>query len=354
MRSRAASRQVRDVAQGFGLVEAMIGMLIGVMALLAVYQAFTVAERLKRNTNAMSDTQVGGMFASFALGMELANAGAGLSTAARELGTCSDPGDFAHSMRPIPVLITDSGAASTPDMFAINYGLASALASTAPFAAFAAAGSDYTVHSPAGIHDGDLIVAISMAGPCASSRVAAVGAPDDNGNVTIAHSGAPIDFAASSQLFNFGPAERVEKMQYYVSNGILESKRLLDKDGVPDTTQVPQPIASNVVNLKLQYGIDTDGDGALDAWVDATGDWAPAALLAAPVATVNRIKAVRLGIVVRSEQFDSEYLVPAPWSMFDGQVSGSILASKSPPGNWRLRTYETIIPLRNAIWNRMT
>ena len=97
----------------------------------------------------------------------------------------------------------------------------------------------------------------------------------------------------------------------------------------------------------------TESQVISDEWQTA-GDWAPAALLAAPVATVNRIKAVRLGIVVRSEQFDSEYLVPAPWSMFDGQVSGSILASKSPPGNWRLRTYETIIPLRNAIWNRMT
>ncbi len=354
MRRGAGSRRTRGIAQGFGLVETMIGMLIGVMALLAIYQAFAGAERFQRNVSAMSDVDVSGMFASFALGMKLANAGAGSSAAARELGTCSDPGDFALSLRSIPLLITDGGAASTPDTLVVNYSLATTLVSTAPFTAFASAGSDYTVHSPGGIHDGDLIVAISMAGPCASSRVAAVGTPDGNGNVTIAHSGAPIDFAMSSRLFNFGPADRVQKMQYYVSNSILESKRLLDKDGVPDTTQTPQPIASNVVNLKFQYGIDTDGDGVLDAWVGATGEWASSTLLAAPVATVNRIKAVRIGIVVRSEQFDSEYTMPAIWSMFDGQLSGSIPASKSPPGNWRLRTYETIVPLRNAIWNRLT
>jgi len=35
-----------------------------------------------------------------------------------------------------------------------------------------------------------------------------------------------------------------------------------------------------------------------------------------------------------------------------GRLTGSVPASASPPGNWRFRKYETVIPLRNEIWNK--
>ena len=47
------------------------------------------------------------------------------------------------------------------------------------------------------------------------------------------------------------------------------------------------------------------------------------------------------------------------WVMFDcaskvcpGRLTGTIAAQTNPPGNWRYRKYETVIPLRNSIWNR--
>jgi len=124
---------------------------------------------------------------------------------------------------------------------------------------------------------------------------------------------------------------------------------------------VPNPIASNIVNFKIQYGIDNNGDGRLDTWVPATGAWAPAALMAATVPVINSIKAVRIGIIVQSEQFDRD-VGDFDWVLFNcedpiaancpGRLAGTIGASTSPAGNWRYRIYETVVPLRNNLWNR--
>jgi hypothetical protein len=65
------------------------------------------------------------------------------------------------------------------------------------------------------------------------------------------------------------------------------------------------------------------------------------------VAQLKTLKAVRIGIVVRGEQWDKD----APdvnWSLFGGTYSG---AFPRAGGNYRYRTYETVIPLRNEIWN---
>jgi type IV pilus assembly protein PilW len=158
--------------------------------------------------------------------------------------------------------------------------------------------------------------------------------------------------SASALLFNLGPGADAQKIRYDVLNGVLRSTRLIDDQGTAVAAPVPQPLASNIVNMKLQYGIDTNGDGLLDAWVSATPPWDAATLLTAPTGTINQIKAVRIGIVVRSEQFDKGYNQDFTWSIFDGVISGTYPKSVAPPGNWRYRVYESSFPLRNEIWNK--
>jgi len=55
--------------RGFGLVEIMIGLLIGLIAVLVIYQVYTVSEGFKRNTTAAGEAQVTGLFSAFVLGM---------------------------------------------------------------------------------------------------------------------------------------------------------------------------------------------------------------------------------------------------------------------------------------------
>jgi hypothetical protein len=296
------------------------------------------------------------------------------------------PQRFAQSFRPIPVLITDGGGSANSDWFVVNYSMATTLANSALFTGNAAPGATFPVQSPGGFHVDDLVVGISApttpGSPCASSRVTAVSAPDGNGIVTITQTplfpAGGIDFFGSSVLLNMGPCNRAQKVRYSVNNGVLYSTPLLDTSaancGKLANPLEPNPLASNIVVMKVEYGIDSDLDPKrlLDTWVQASAaGWDPATLLTAPITTINQIKAIRIGIIVQSEQFDKnlagftggDYVNgDYNWVLFDcaaankancpGRLTGSVPATVSPAGNWRFRKYETVIPLRNEIWNK--
>jgi type IV pilus assembly protein PilW len=120
---------------------------------------------------------------------------------------------------------------------------------------------------------------------------------------------------------------------------------LWDANGQAAGAPTPNPIASSVVLMKLQYGIV---DAAKNfTWVNAVPPWSAAEVLAAPAATLQQIQAVRIGVVVRSEQHDND-APAATYSLFCNPgpcVSGAL------PAKFRYRTYETAIPLRNPVWN---
>jgi type IV pilus assembly protein PilW len=390
MTERSSARSHRE-QRGFGLIEIMVGVVIGLIAVLVIYQVYAVAEGFKRNTTAAGEAQQNGLFSAFVLGMEIGNGGAGMAAAAQDLASCPDPGGampqrFAQSFRPIPVLITDGGASATSDSFVVNYSMATTLANSALFTGNAAPGATFPVQSPGGFHVDDLVVGVSAptapGSPCASSRVTAVTVPDANGIVTITQTPlfpvGGIDFFGSSVLLNMGPCNRAQKIQYSVNNGVLYSTPLIDTGaancGELANPLIGNPLASNILVMKVEYGIDSDLDPKrlLDTWVQASAaGWDPATLLPAPITTINQIKAVRIGIIVQSDQFDKnlagftggDYVNgDYNWVLFDcadankancpGRLTGSVPATVSPAGNWRFRKYETVIPLRNEIWNR--
>jgi type IV pilus assembly protein PilW len=354
---------------GHSLVEVLVGALIGLLTVLVIYQVFAVAEGFKRNTTGAADAQQNGLFSLYTLGIEVANAGNGLATAATELDSCPDTGDIRTSMRPLPVLITDGADLQPPrpnaDAFVASYGAASRRVSPAEVVETAAAGAaEVRVRSPAGFRKGDLVVAIAApaaghaVGRCERRTVAAVSAADQGGIVTLTLDSPTAALSGQSVLLDLGPAAQARRVLYDVSGDVLRSTDLLVAGAVAN------PLASNVVVMKLQYGIDGDGDGFLDRWVGGTGDWSPDKVMAMPThpaagapdaPAIVRIKAVRLGVVVRSEQFDRDVTAPYGWTLFDcsetdrsacpGRLTGSL------PANWRYRTYETVIPLRNQIWN---
>jgi len=349
------------------LIEIMVGVVIALIAVLVIYQVFNTAEAFKRNTTAAGDAQQNGLISSFLLAVELASAGNALMVASDELAQCPDTTTMAAptpSLRPIPVLITDGGADANPDTMIVNYSMAHRIVSTVLFTKAALPGNPFTVQSPTGFTVGDQVVAISPGAPgaCEMSTVTNVGPVTAvTGEVVVTHTPVAATFGASSFLFNLGPPNTLKRSRYDVSNGVLRSLDLLTAGAATN------PIASNVMNLKMQYGVDDVGDGLLHTWVPATGDWTSANVLAAPLTAppgsqvaLNRIKAVRIGIIVRSEQFDRDR-PDYPWVLFDcsdankancpGRLTGTIAAAASPAGNWRYRIYETIIPLRNGLWN---
>lgn len=342
--------------KGVALVDVLVGLALAMVAMVIVYRAFVAIEAVRTNAAATSDAQNAGAFALFALALQIGNAGAGIAAAARWLDTCPPTTDVATVLRPINALISDSGRADQPDSLIVREARAPRIAAPAAFATAAPAGANFHVESPDGVAAGDRVIAISRAGECAMAQVTGVGAPVA-GVVEITHSPVAVDLPATSLLLNLGPAAFASTARYDVVSGALRSTDVANGDA-------PNPLVSNIVNLKFQYGLDSDGDGTLDTWVAAgtTGVWSPASLLAAPRATLDRIKAVRIGVITRSERPDRTLVRAFHWVLFDcelsvksacpGRLEGTIPGVAT--GGYRYRAYETVVPLRNVLWNRGT
>jgi len=190
------------------------------------------------------------------------------------------------------------------------------------------------------------------------------------------------------RVLNLGPQGIATRIRYSVDqpNAVLRTTDLLTVNA-----PVPVPIAQNVVLLKAQYGVDTDGNGIIDCWTPADastcGDFSRDAVRGFTLAQINRILAVRIGVVVRSDEPDLRALTDPgnadlqaearalraatrpPVVLFNCSTNNAAClnrlvvpaAAGIPVGSsscgaavicdyWRYRTYETIVPLRNAIY----
>ena len=335
--------------RGSSLAELLVGLLLGLVAAVVILKVFADAEGIKRNTVGAAEAQQSGAMVTHALASELANAGNGLAAAANELGTCPDTGDIRTSLRPIPVLISAGATAATPDAFVVSYAVANAVAVPMSFAADAPAGAAWRIRSPLGFAVGDRVAAISLTGQCAISTITAMSPPDPDGVVAITHTGVPTAYSSASLLLDLGPRSGVQRVRYDIADSTLRSLDLATAGATPN------PLASNVVHMKAQYGIDGDDDGFLDTWVPAAAPpWNSTGVLAAPAATLARIKAIRIGLIVRSETYDRAVTGGFNWVLFDcaatdkarcpGRLTGVL------PARWRYRTQEITVPLRNQIW----
>ena len=348
------TRSPRRRQTGLTLIDVLVGIAIALVATVVAHHAFITLGQLRRSASATADAEHTGSFATSLLAIAADNAGAGIASAARWLDSCPASPDITATQRPVVALVTDSGRVDRPDSLVVRQALQSRLAAPAAFAAAAPAGASFRVQSPDGFVAGDRIVAISRTGACATAEAISVTAVAP-GTIDIAHTPIDIDLPVTSLLMNLGPAGRAPTLRFDVASGVLRSTDMLNGDA-------PTPLVSNIVNLKLQYGIDRDDDGTLDDWVGASvADGLDAAsMLSAPRALLERIVALRVGVISRGEESDPQATGDFHWVLFDcelpdrsmcpGRLEGTISGSKA--GGYRYRTREVIVPLRNSLWNR--
>jgi len=362
--------------QGFGIVEIMVGVVIGLLALLIIYQALALSEGYKRSTTAGNDAQSVGMVSLFRLADELGNGGNTISDTASELAICPNTGTFATTWRPIPVLINDGGDDFTSDSFEVLAGVNRRLVSALDIMVDYVPGGSVVVQSPLGFHPSNAgeaahrFVIVDIANPllqkCEIATVSPWPAPLNpaTGVTTITPVPAFLNSydQGSGWLVNLGPADRIRKLRYDVVNGVLRSTDLLAVGAQP------QPIVSNVALMKVQYGIDSDNDRFIDTWVNArNAPWTQGAVLGAPLAQLKQVKAIRVALVVRSAQFErardaegraavTDVTGDHTVTLFDCHgllpCTGEMTAVTIPgTGGFRYRTFEQVIPLTNQIWH---
>jgi type IV pilus assembly protein PilW len=390
MKPSTATQWVSSRRQrGAGLVEIMIGIVIGLITLLSVYSMYTVNEKEKRTTTGSSDAQQTGAFALYILSHDLAKAGNTIASSAPQLGglpaatACS----ALPTVRPIPIIITDGGNANTPDSIAVFYGGSGTQPLAAGLLNTAAATDPYWVNGPVGYNIGDVLLAVQVVaglGQCSVSTVTKIssttaysndGPLPASGNVYLSHTnpGDANTFAPGNNawIINLGTQTSGGRIVYTVDNstGLLPCDNTTGKVCVLNsvnqlvTGAAKAPLASNVVNLKAQYGLDTDGDGIVDKWLPATAgsNWDHTNILSMSAASgaspgLKQIRAVRISIVTRSDQYEKDIVTPGPLLMLGGAAAApfagyDMTIAAGDPQHYHYQVFESVIPLRNAIWN---
>ena len=357
-----STRDVRSSRQqrGMGLMELMVGMLISLLMVLIIYQVYLVSEGQKRTITAGSDAQQNASYGIFLIGQDLMGAGQVFSASTTALAGCA-------MLRPIPAIINAGATDNDPDTITVLYGGSSSLSTPAPLLNAASVGTSppgaYLVAGPLAFSPNDVIVAVqgtnctlSVIGPAGVSVAAPTGIATIShtltatpGNNTSATYGAVVGSLVNlGQAAAPGEAARFGQTLYTVNTG----SHTLQTQSMLPTAQPATPAVSNVVNLKAQFGLDTNNDGTVDVWQPATGNWSAANLPLQPQATWQQIRAVRIAIVTRSDQYEIDPVTPGPLEMFCSTIPCAVAMTLTTDAqHYRYKVLETTIPFRNALWN---
>jgi type IV pilus assembly protein PilW len=346
--------------KGFSLIELMIGMVIGLLATLAISQSMSVFEGQKRGTTGTADAQTSGGIALYNISRELKLAGYPLMPSGQP-GVIDSPLECTsinyHSSGVssiTPVSITNGVAAAgvnASDSITIRYG--NSASGGSPTTLDSRVGNVATVRNNLGCQANDIVL-MNNGPDCVLTRATAVAGTVAPFTVTT------VDTVGDLGS-DFSCLGRWDEVTYRVNNGNLERS----VDNVNFT-----PVVADIINLQAQYGISNSPDSnTITQWVEPTG-----ATWAAPtVANRNLIKAVRLAIVARNPQIDTNTVTAScnaanftglcAWQ--DVPIGGAIsVASPAPAinlstadanwGRYHYRVFETIIPMRNVVWSRET
>jgi type IV pilus assembly protein PilW len=386
-------------ARGFTLVELMVGVLIGLIGTVVIFQVFAVSEGQKRTTTGASDAQQNGVFSLFQIERDLRMAGFGLNYT--PLLGCQTNGwnestGQTISFPLLPVQITN-GAGIVPDTITIAYADADLFAApqklTIPMAS---ATSNFRIRDRWGIRPGDVLIAAQAGSPCTLAQASnytvglyALDVPHLSGTFTNPYSqvypsrfnkpgglAAPNNIAYTAwsdstgtggRLFNLGQNPTV--VRYSIVNSQLVADDLLTPQAGGTFARVV--LADGVVQLQAQYGFDASGNGqmastALSVPVINTAagqpdQWGYAMPAGAVAADWQRVIAVRLFVVARSmtpERKDAggncvtttvapRWIAPAP------PAGVAVDVSAWNPAEWgcyRYRSFEVVVPIRNMMW----
>lgn len=342
----------RASERGFTLIELMVGLVIGLIAVLVMMQVFSVSEGFKRTTSGGSDAQVTGAITMAGFQREIRQAGHGL--ASTQILGCSVamPAPAAWAVAQFAPFVINPAAipAGDPntDVIQIAFGAGDGPTEGDRIAAQPGVNT-FAVATPTSFFVGDFVIAappLPQPVPC-NLRLDQVNVAPAPPNVSVAVGTGGVSNGA---LYNLGTDPQV--LVYAVRNGNLTQCNFRQSNcaaaGSVNDPNVWVPVGSDVVSLRAVYGRDTsaavNGTGMVfDRTTPATAcNWLRTT--AAQIAVVTRSAVAERDLV-------SNVAVPLAWSG-GAVVALDLSASSIPAGvdrnNFRYRVYETTVPLRNT------
>jgi len=384
--SRKHPSSARRRQAGLSLVEIMVGVLIGMIGIVVIFQMLATSEERKRTATAGSDVQVTGIIGLTTLERDVREAGYGFSSAAYDAGITPVMGCMvnaydsgrptaAYTYRLTPIQIVQ-GAGTASDTVIVLRGSGS----TFPAAQVFTESTDTSkkTRGRAGISPRDILL-VGRTTPtldCLTMEITDVSDADaltirnnqgsysytvylpdgstSNESRIARHNNPtpPVTFSAG-YLFNLGNSPRRNIWAVTAGGRLQVTNDLLYQDTDGDGANDPVEVADNIINLQAEYGVDANNNGRVES-----GEWTTTDP-ATTIAWAN-VLAVRVGMLVRSGQFERTPVTTTVPSWAGGQfvianLDGSASGTNptDPANNWRhyrYRVYETVIPLRNMLW----
>ena len=380
---------------GFTIVELMVGVLVGLIATVVMFQVFAVSEAQKRTTTGAGDAQQNGVGSVFL--MERDARMAGYSMSYFPLLGCLvngwyEPANQPFTFRMAPYVIADGGP--TPDT--VTFAIGDSRGFTAPEKLkqdTPSAGAPFYVTNRYGFALGDLMLVVGDAGePCTMYQVQSLPtlpSVDNIGHdpgpfvdakglarttefnraggnpVTLPAASAGVPFVykqwnltsrRGGRLMNLGQNPTV--ITYALQGSQLVAINTMLPGGAPNV------ISDGIVQFQVQYAFDQNGDGSVAATAPvsailnpAIGDqWADALPANPTVAMWQGIVGIRFAIVSRSmtpEKPDPATNICNATTANPRWLAAGVDLDVSADPNWRCyryRVFEVTVPARNLIW----
>jgi type IV pilus assembly protein PilW len=396
-------KALRQAQRGVTLIEMMVALVIGMVLSLAVMMVLSTFEGRKRTLGSTSDLDQTGALATFQLDRWIRSGGSGLGQGSsyaygcklfaakggRQIVPAADPlpSPFASVnpgqagvFRLAPVLIlpgqTTPNVSGKPSdvlvvMSAGNDASQSPSQLTAPPTATELKADNLTEFSP-----GDLLLLAdhhkaATGGPadCIVSQVSpsfstsGTGTTLPIGGSDSAYDGASISGSSIAGLtddpvaFDLGSSTAASARQppAFQLIGVGDNNTLYGYDLLQVTARAPQGQADGVFEMHAVYGIDSTGsaNNKIDQWVGAgsTSTYSVAALSdgsAGAAKLLKNIRAIRVGLILRTSLPEKEAVAPAALTLFP-DLPGLTLSRPLTPAerHFRYRVVEATVPVRN-------
>lgn len=341
-------------AQGFSLIDILVGLTIGMLGMLVMMQVFLNADASMRSTSGSGDAQTNGSGALMMLQHELRQAGFGIN--ALPQAGCHLQLRTGVKLTVLAPLTINHSAIPVGDTGSDTLLLVAGSAGGSPHGdviVMQPATNVYAVGTPTSFLPGDLIFVEPQVRPtpCDLQMEAVVTITSTPPNLTVATG---VAGSTNGTLINLGSAPRI--LAYAVRRSMLTVCDYLLADCADSTLvndeSVWLPLYSGIVALRAQYGSDTTPvpmDGQLDVWDQITPGSAADLRGFSLHCSVMRVLAARLAVVARNEQFDKNVVTSAAPLWAGSATAPFDLRARSDWDHYRYRVFQTQVALRNVV-----